>query len=237
MLVTEQPKSGLVHLSGIMRSYPTKSSVNAVLHDISLSIPYGQSCAIVGSSGSGKSSLLNIIGLLDKPSSGHVFISGEDMSEAPHELRARVRNSVIGFIFQGFNLLPRLNLLDNVALPLLYRGVPRPVARDAAEIHLAEVGLGGRIYSRPADLSGGQRQRVAIARALVGKPALLLADEPTGNLDKQTAYEIVDLLLSLNENNGTTLVIVTHDDKIARQMQRCIQVHDGRIVEDRYGKA
>ena len=237
MQVSEQHASDLIFLSGITHSYPTGSSEKTVLHDVSLSIPAGQSCSIVGASGSGKSTLLSIIGLLDEPTTGKILLAGKDMSDATAEIRAKVRNQIIGFVFQSFNLLPRLDALDNVALPLLYRGVSRQVARKAAEMQLARVGLSDRIHHRPADLSGGQRQRVAIARALIGEPALLLADEPTGNLDRQTAHEIVELLLSLKEKYGTTLVMVTHDNQIAGRMERCIQVHDGRVIEERYDAA
>lgn len=181
-----------------------------------------------------KSTLLNIIGLLDKPSSGKVLLAGEDVSTASDDVRARARNQIIGFVFQGFNLLSRLNALDNVALPLLYRGLPKSIAREQAQLQLDRVGLAERLYYRPADLSGGQRQRVAIARALVGEPALLLADEPTGNLDQDTANEIVALLLSLNETAGTTLVMVTHDEKMAERMERRIRIGNGHIVEDTY---
>ncbi|NKI74378.1 ABC transporter ATP-binding protein [Dickeya sp. CFBP 2040] len=207
------------------------SAVQPVLHDVSLSIPKGQSCAIIGASGSGKSTLLNIIGLLDQPTSGRLWLAGNDMTQASADERAVMRNQAIGFVFQSFNLLPRLTLQDNVALPLYYRGVARPLARQRACEQLARVGLTGRYHHRPADLSGGQRQRVAIARALAGEPALLLADEPTGNLDSQTAQEIIDLLLTLNREQAVTLVMVTHDNSVAGRMQRCIQVRDGRIWE------
>lgn len=228
----EQFQKDLICLEGISHIYATGPSYQSVLRDIAFSIPAGQSCAIVGASGSGKSTLLNIIGLLDKPTSGHVVIAGQDMSCAPSGLRAIVRNRVIGFVFQSFNLLPRLNALDNVALPLLYRGVARQVARQEARTQLSRVGLADRIQHRPAELSGGQRQRVAIARALVTNPALLLADEPTGNLDSQSARDVIELLLALNQESGVTLVLVTHDNGIAGRMARCIQVCDGRIREE-----
>lgn len=234
MHLPEQQSQNLVCLSGITRTYPTGSSSQTILHNVSLSVPAGQSCSIVGTSGSGKSTLLNIIGLLDQPTSGQVFLAGENMSFASDDVRATVRNKIIGFVFQGFNLLPRLNSLDNVALPLLYRGISRTIARQKAQLQLKRVGLAERLYHRPADLSGGQRQRVAIARALIGEPALLLADEPTGNLDHDTALDIVALLLSLNEKSGTTLVVVTHDEKIAERMERRIKVRDGHVVEDRH---
>ncbi len=221
----------LIRLENITHAYATGASSQAVLYDVSFSVPTGQSCAIVGASGSGKSTLLNLIGLLDEPTSGRVLLAGEDMTNADAESRAIARNRIIGFVFQSFNLLPRLDALDNVALPLLYRGIPQPQARQAALMQLERVGLSNRSHHRPADMSGGQRQRVAIARALVGEPSLLLADEPTGNLDSQTAQDIIGLLLSLNRERGTTLVVVTHDTGIADRMARCIQVRDGRIEE------
>ena len=221
----------LIRLANITHAYATGASSQAVLYDVSFSVPTGQSCAIVGASGSGKSTLLNLIGLLDEPTSGRVLLAGEDMTNADAESRAIARNRIIGFVFQSFNLLPRLDALDNVALPLLYRGIPQPQARQAALTQLERVGLSNRSHHRPADMSGGQRQRVAIARALVGEPSLLLADEPTGNLDSQTAQDIIGLLLSLNRERGTTLVVVTHDTGIADRMARCIQVRDGRIEE------
>ena len=221
----------LIRLENITHAYATGASSQAVLYDVSFSVPTGQSCAIVGASGSGKSKLLNLIGLLDEPTSGRVLLAGEDMTNADAESRAIARNRIIGFVFQSFNLLPRLDALDNVALPLLYRGIPQPQARQAALTQLERVGLSNRSHHRPADMSGGQRQRVAIARALVGEPSLLLADEPTGNLDSQTAQDIIGLLLSLNRERGTTLVVVTHDTGIADRMARCIQVRDGRIEE------
>ncbi|GKV82036.1 ABC transporter ATP-binding protein [Pectobacterium versatile] len=229
--MSDERVTDLICLQGISHTYSTGASSQAVLHDISLSIPAGQSCAIVGASGSGKSTLLNIIGLLDQPVSGRLLLAGQDMSQASADDRAIVRNQVIGFVFQSFNLLPRLDALDNVALPLTYRGVSRQAARQAAQVQLARVGLAERTHHRPADLSGGQRQRVAIARALVGEPALLLADEPTGNLDSQTADDIITLLLALNREQGTTLVMVTHDEGMACRMTRRIQVQDGRIHE------
>ncbi|MCT4708826.1 ABC transporter ATP-binding protein [Enterobacteriaceae bacterium H11S18] len=227
----ELHRNDLIRLEGITREYATGQSRQTILHDVSLSVPAGQSCAIIGASGSGKSTLLNLIGLLDQPTNGQVLIAGKDMSRAAPDVCARVRNQIIGFVFQSFNLLPRLDALDNVALPLLNRGIGRQHARQVARGHLESLGLAERLHHRPADLSGGQRQRVAIARALAGEPALLLADEPTGNLDRQTAEDIIELLLSLNKTSGTTLVMVTHDDKIAGKMERCIKVCDGRITE------
>ena len=221
--------SDLIRLENITHRYAAGASNQAVLHNVSFSVRAGQSCAIVGSSGSGKSTLLNLMGLLDEPTSGRVLLAGEDMTHADAGSRAVARNRMIGFVFQSFNLLPRLDVLDNVALPLLYRGVSQLQARQAALMQLDRVGLRNVSHRLPADISGGQRQRVAIARALVGEPSLLLADEPTGNLDSQTAQDIIELLLSLNREFGTTLIVVTHDIGIADRMARCIQVCDGRI--------
>ncbi|SUD67467.1 ABC transporter-like protein [Pseudomonas putida] len=198
-----------------------------VLQDVSLSIPRGQTCAIIGPSGSGKSTLLNLIGLLDQPCRGQIVLAGRDMTAATADQRAIMRNRLLGFIFQSFNLLPRLTALDNVALPLSYRGIGRVAARQAAQQQLEAVGLGQWAQHLPADLSGGQRQRVAIARALVTEPALLLADEPTGNLDGATAEGIAALLLALNRERGVTLLMVTHDPAMARRMDRCIKVRNG----------
>ncbi|MFV3403301.1 ABC transporter ATP-binding protein [Pseudomonas sp. NY15463] len=226
--------SALIRLHGVSHAYDTDSAAHPVLRDVSLSVEVGQSCAIVGTSGSGKSTLLSLIGLLDQPTSGQLYLAGRDMTRASAEMRARMRNQHIGFVFQSFNLLPRLDALDNVALPLLYRGVSRSSARVAARQELLRVGLGERLHHRPSELSGGQRQRVAIARALVGEPKLLLADEPTGNLDSQTAQDILALLLALNRDQGVTLVIVTHDQGIARRLQRCLQVCEGGVRELRH---
>ncbi|MFJ4383995.1 ABC transporter ATP-binding protein [Pseudomonas sp. NPDC089408] len=202
-----------------------------VLQDIDLMVPSGQSCAIIGQSGSGKSTLLNLIGLLDRPCSGRVLISGIDVTAASADRRALMRNQLIGFVFQGFNLLPRLCALDNVALPLSYRGLRLPAARRLAQAQLEAVGLGAQGRQRPADLSGGQRQRVAIARALVTEPRMLVADEPTGSLDPLTGTRVLQLLLALNRERGTTLLMVTHDLSLAQQMQRCLRVENGRLSD------
>lgn len=203
----------------------------AILNDVSLSIPHGQTCAIIGPSGSGKSTLLNLIGLLDEPCQGRVLLYGQNMTGASRAQRAVVRNRSIGFVFQSFNLLPRMTALDNVALPLCYRGVSMQQARRAAQQQLQAVGLELRMSHRPAELSGGQRQRVAIARALVGEPQLLLADEPTGNLDGDTAADILKLLKALNRERGVTLLLVTHDPAMASHMQRCLNVQAGKVCD------
>ncbi|PHM74272.1 ABC transporter ATP-binding protein [Xenorhabdus kozodoii] len=204
-----------------------------VLKNITAQIYAGQSCAIVGTSGSGKSTLLNILGLLDKPTSGEYFLCGVDMSTADADLRARMRNKEIGFVFQSFHLLAGMTATENVALPLLYRGISASQAYNIAKEKLHLVGLSHRAAHYPADLSGGQRQRVALARALAGEPSLLLADEPTGNLDRQTAEDILLLLSSLHTDKAMTLVVITHDARVANHMQRELRITDGQLHETR----
>lgn len=227
----ENPAPELIRVQSMSHIHGTDATARATLRDVSLTINAGQSCAIIGASGSGKSTLLGLIGLLDQPSTGQVYLAGRDMTQASPDTRAMMRNRHIGFVFQSFNLLPRLDALDNVALALLYRGISRQAAQAAARRQLLQLGLGERLHHRPAQLSGGQRQRVAIARALVGEPALLLADEPTGNLDSQTANEVIELLLALNRERAVTLIVVTHDPDIAKRMQRCLRISEGRLWE------
>ena len=222
---------GFISLHGIGKHYRLADQHLHVLKDVSLTLDAGQSCAILGASGSGKSTLLNILGLLDLPDSGEYRFAGHDIFRASPDQLAAIRNQQIGFVFQSFNLLPRLSALDNVALPLSYRGVARRESLQRAMHMLEQVGLAQRAGHRPADLSGGQRQRVAIARALVGQPSLILADEPTGNLDSHTAQDIMQLLLSLNRERRVTLVIVTHDPQIAQRLGRQIHVHNGVVRE------
>ncbi|MCK5314770.1 MAG: ABC transporter ATP-binding protein [Anaerolineales bacterium] len=200
------------------------------LRGLSLKIYRGEVVAIMGPSGSGKSTLMNMIGALDRPTSGEYFLDGELVSELKDDQLAEIRNRKVGFVFQSFNLLPRATALSNVELPMRYSGVSRgrkQRAREALEL----VDLGDRIRHRPTELSGGEQQRVAIARALANNPAIILADEPTGNLDTKSGEEIMNLLLSLNKERGTTLVIVTHDPEIADLTQRIIQILDGVVVE------
>ncbi|MDB6047327.1 MAG: hypothetical protein JWR17_73 [Pseudomonas sp.] len=222
----------LLELNNVSHSYRRGQQITPVLKTISLLIERGQTCALVGVSGSGKSTLLNMLGLLEQPTVGRLVFNGQDTQTASADQLANLRNRDIGFVFQAFNLLPRLSIIDNVALPLSYRGVSRREARVSAQAQLALVGLADRGSCRPADLSGGQRQRVAIARALVGRPTLILADEPTGNLDSQTAAGIMTLLLGLNHDHGVTLVMVTHDGQLAKRFDRQIQVIDGRLHEE-----
>jgi putative ABC transport system ATP-binding protein len=221
----------LISLHGITKSYRFAEQQLSILKDVHLSIARGDSCGILGASGSGKSTLLNIIGLLDLPECGKYLFAGNDIFSAKPDELAAIRNQQIGFVFQSFNLLPRLSAMDNIALPLSYRGLTRHESVEQALRLLGQVGLGDRAHHRPADLSGGQRQRVAIARALVGKPSVILADEPTGNLDSTTAQEIMDLLLALNHEQQVTLIIVTHDAHIAERLERKILVRSGMVHE------
>ena len=201
------------------------------LRGVSLEIKRGEVVAIVGASGSGKSTLMNTLGCLDLPTSGEYILDGEIVADLDDDQLANIRNRKVGFVFQSFNLLPRSTALSNVELPLRYSGTSGG-RKEKARLALEAVGLSDRMLHRPTELSGGEQQRVAIARALVNDPAILMADEPTGNLDSKVGQEIMDLLLNLNKEKGTTLIIITHDRKIAAQTERVIRLHDGRIREE-----
>ncbi|HLS84085.1 MAG TPA: ABC transporter ATP-binding protein [Arenimonas sp.] len=221
----------MISLRGISKHYQMGEEVVQALDGVDLDIGRNEYVALVGASGSGKSTLMNLIGCLDTPSSGQYLLNGRDTSTLSDVELAQVRNREIGFVFQSFHLLPRMTVLDNVAQPLVYRGIPRAERRQRASEALERVGLGNRLGHRPNQLSGGQRQRVAVARALVGEPSLLLADEPTGNLDSRTSAEIMGLFDQLHRQ-GQTVLLVTHEPDIAAHCERIVRVSDGRIVED-----
>lgn len=226
---TQSDIQPLITLERVSQSYRIGDREIPVLRSISLTIERGSTCAILGASGSGKSTLLNILGLLDRPTSGQFSFSGQNVLHLSLDELATIRNREIGFVFQTFNLLPHLNALDNVALPMTYRGIPKNEARSLAFKQIDRVGLTSHITHRPAELSGGQCQRIAIARALIGSPSLILADEPTGNLDSAATVSIMDFLLSLNQEQGATLVVVTHDSSLAKQLDRQIEITDGEV--------
>ena len=221
----------LIHLAQVARHYHLGGEEVRALDGVDLAIDRGEYIAVMGSSGSGKSTLMNILGCLDTPSHGTFHLDGEAVHELDDDALAGIRNRKIGFVFQSFNLLPRTNATVNVALPLVYSGLPRDERNERAREALDRVGLGDRLHHRPNELSGGQCQRVAIARALVNRPAMVLADEPTGNLDSTTSREIMELFDSLSAA-GTTVILVTHEGDIAAHARRRIRLHDGKVVED-----
>ncbi|WP_433929567.1 ABC transporter ATP-binding protein [Sorangium cellulosum] len=221
----------LIELSSVGKDYTTEAVVVKALRHVDLTIQHGDFVAIVGQSGSGKSTLMNIIGCLDRPTRGTYRLDGLDVTRRSNDARAIVRNRLIGFVFQGFNLLPRTTALENVELPLVYRGIGAAERRKRALDALGAVGLAERLHHTPNQLSGGQQQRVAIARALVTSPPLLLADEPTGNLDTRTSYEVLGLLQRLNLD-GITVVLVTHEPDIAACASRVITMRDGEVRSD-----
>lgn len=221
----------LIRVEGLHKQYEIAGGrVSPVLYDVNLSIASGEFVAIMGPSGSGKSTFMNILGCLDTPTSGHYFLNGRDVAQLNPDELANLRNSLIGFVFQGFNLLKRVTAVDNVALPLLYAGLGQAERRTRALEVLRQTGLEKFALSLPNQLSGGQQQRVAIARAIVGRPRIVLADEPTGNLDSAMGEEIMEILHDLNRTDGTTIVMVTHDDRFAKRTDRVVRLFDGRQV-------
>jgi putative ABC transport system ATP-binding protein len=229
-VVREAPP--LVELRGVSKVYRTGDVEVRALRGVDLAVQPGELVAIMGTSGSGKSTLMNILGCLDKPTAGEYLLDGRNVARLDRDGLARVRNRTLGFVFQSFNLLARTTALENVELPLLYAGVPTRERQLRARAALERVGLGERLEHHPKQLSGGQQQRVAIARALVGRPRLILADEPTGNLDSRTSVEVMSLFQEL-QREGLTLVVVTHEPDIAAYAGRVVVVRDGRIVADR----
>ncbi len=226
--------ASLIQVEGLRKEYHVGDMTVRALRGIDLTIERGSFVAVIGASGSGKSTLMNILGLLDQPTAGRYLLAAEDVSGLDRDRRAAIRNRTIGFVFQSFNLLPRTSALENVELPLLYNGAHRPTPERHARAQelLSAVGLGERAHHTPAQLSGGQQQRVAIARSLVNEPALILADEPTGNLDSRTSVEIMEILQRLNRERGLTVVLITHEADIAEYAERVVAFRDGRVLKD-----
>ena len=229
-------KEPLIRLEDVWKIYQLGQVELTVLKGISLEIASGSFVSILGPSGSGKSTLLNMVGILDVPTRGKVFLLGEDTSQLSEDDLAKIRGQKIGFIFQQFNLLPNLNALENVMIPMLFQGVPQKERKERAEFLLDSVGLRERILHRPAELSGGEQQRIAIARSLANNPEVVIADEPTGNLDSTTGEKIMEILINLHKKERKTIIVVTHDPHIADYSEKIINIKDGNIVTDLLAK-
>ncbi|MFN5856770.1 MAG: ABC transporter ATP-binding protein [Pseudanabaenaceae cyanobacterium] len=228
-LPLKEPDSQIVHLQGISKYYGADDTFIRALDDVSFTIEQGEYCAIMGASGSGKSTCMNIVGCLDRPSEGRYFLDGEDVSYMPENQLAKVRNLKLGFVFQQYHLLAQLSALENVMLPMAYANIPTKERQERAAAALERVNMGHRLRNRPTEMSGGQQQRVAIARAIVNHPVMLLADEPTGALDSRTTAEVLDLFGELNAS-GITVVMVTHESEVARRTRRIIWFQDGQVM-------
>ena len=222
----------LIELKGIHKAYCNGDVITPVLHGIDLRVEPGEFVALMGPSGSGKSTLMNLLGLLDRADTGTLHLDGRNVTQLSAAEQAEARSRSIGFVFQSFNLLKRMDAAENVALPMLYAGIARRTARERAKALLDQMGLSGLAARKPSQLSGGQQQRVAIARSLANRPPLLLADEPTGNLDSQTTEEVLTLLTTLNREQGLTIVLVTHETDVAAHAKRLVRLRDGRIEFD-----
>jgi putative ABC transport system ATP-binding protein len=219
----------IIRLEDVYKTYGMGDTLVRALDGVDLIVGEGEYCAIMGPSGSGKSTAMNIIGCLDRPTSGHYYLDGLDVSTVPEAELAHIRNRKLGFVFQQFHLLPQLTAVENVILPMIYSGVPANERKERAEIALNRVGLSNRMGNRPNQLSGGQQQRVAIARAIVNQPRLLLADEPTGALDSRTTHEVMQIFHELNAS-GITIIMVTHEPEVARETKRIVWFKDGKVV-------
>ncbi|MDD3318919.1 MAG: ABC transporter ATP-binding protein [Synergistaceae bacterium] len=227
----------LLELKDIRKSFSMGKDEVEILHGISLSLERGEFVAMMGPSGSGKSTTMNILGCLDKPTSGTYILNGQNINELEGDDLAVIRNRTIGFVFQGFNLLQKTSAIENVELPLLYAGMPKKERRDRAREALIQMGLEDRLYHEPTQLSGGQQQRVAIARGIVNRAPILMADEPTGNLDSKTSDEIMKLFKKINEEDGITILLVTHEPDVAAYAKRIVHFRDGMITSDEMNRA
>jgi len=227
----------LVELRDIRKSFSMGKEEVEILHGISISVEKGEFVAMMGPSGSGKSTTMNILGCLDKPTSGTYILNGQNINDLEGDDLALIRNSTIGFVFQGFNLLQKTSAIENVELPLLYAGMPKKERRERAKEALIQMGLEERLYHEPTQLSGGQQQRVAIARGIVNRAPILMADEPTGNLDSKTSDEIMKLFKKINEEDGTTILLVTHEPEVAVYARRIVHFKDGMITSDEINRA